>query len=723
MPRPTWSVRGHVIALVLVTVLPLLVLLGQAVILDTRQSRLIAEQGSRAVAETSAAAVGRFFDEAEAALADVAARDPVRQMETPACSALLSDLLGVLPRFANVFVADVGGSMACSALPEPSGGFEPVVDREWFLGVLAMRDFQIGSPQIGRISARWVAVVAGPVFGPEGDLVGVVGGAVDLVGFQAVLVQQSLPRESVLTIDDLDGVVVARSLDPEAWVGRRLPSSGVDRDLLASAGGATQVAGAEGVERIWGFAAIPGTPWRAWAGIPVSAVYAPVRAAALRKALLIALALLAVGSVAGLLYRRVARSLRHLVDETSRVAGGEGGHVEESGPLEVRQVAAQFNRTLEARSEAEAERTRSLDRYRSVLDHAVFGIVVSGADDRIREANPALSRLIGASSPEALKGRSVASLFQDPGESVSLRGLLEGGRPVEGLPATWVGRDGTAVPVRIHASAHRDAHGDVAFEWIVEDLTERLVLESRMREAQKLEAVGRLAGGVAHDFNNLLTVITTTAHLLREDRSDDPEILDTTGDILDAAARGAALTRQLLTFSRKQVIQPEPLELNQVVDQLQGLLRRLGGPQIRLSVHLEPGVGRVEADRGQLEQVLLNLVLNARDASQPDGPVGIRTGRVTFHGEEPTDSGALPPGAYAELEVSDQGSGIPAPIRDRIFEPFFTTKPDGQGTGLGLATVYGIVAQAQGGITVESQPGEGTVFRILLPLLDDPPPP
>jgi len=325
MLRPTWSIRGHLIALVLVTVLPLLVLLGQAMILDTRQSRTVAEQGSRAVAETSAAAVGRFFAEAEGALADIAARDPVRRLDTVACDALLSELLGVLPRFANLFVTDVDGGVACSALPEPPGGFEPVVDRAWFRGVLAERDFQIGSPQIGRISARWVSVVAGPVFGPDGDLVGVVGGAVDLVGFQAVLVQQSLPRESVLTIDDLDGVVVARSLDPESWVGRRLPSSGVDRDLLASAGGATQVAGAEGVERIWGFAAIPGTPWRAWAGIPVSEVYAPVRAAAMRKAILIALALLAVGSIAGLLYTRVARSLGNLVDETSRVTGNAGG--------------------------------------------------------------------------------------------------------------------------------------------------------------------------------------------------------------------------------------------------------------------------------------------------------------------------------------------------------------------------------------------------------------
>jgi len=721
MIRPrAWSIRGHLLALVVFTVLPLLVLLIQAVVLETRESLEVAERNSRAVAETTATSVHRFFREAELVLESMATRGAVQALDPEPCRLLLNEFLGVLPRFANLFVVDTEGAVVCSALPAPPGGFDPVVDREWFRKALSERAFQAGSPQVGRISGRWVSVLASPVIDAGGELRGVIGGAVDLVGFHALLEQVSLPAGSVLTIDDQDGVVVARTLDPEAWVGQRLPPSGLAPEILERPEGSTRVPGAEGVERVWGFSAIDGTPWRAWAGIPVSEVYGPVRQAAVRKALLIALALLTVGGVSLLLYLRVSSSLRGLVDATVRVGSGEDRPIPERGPDEVRKVAAQFNRTLEARAQAEADRRRSLERYRSVLDHAVFGILVSGTDDRIREANPALARIVGAPSAQGLRGYPVAGLFERADEALSLRAGLETGAPVAGVQTTWITREGVPVTVRIHGSMHRDAAGDMAFEWIVEDLTERLILEARIREVQKLEAVGSLAGGVAHDFNNLLTVITTSAHFLREDRLADPDVRESADDILDAATRGATLTRQLLTFSRKQVVQPEPLELNRVVDQMAGLLRRLAGDGIRLSVHLDPVTGWVEADPAQLEQVLLNLVLNARDASDAHGTVEVRTGRTLLSRELATDTGTLPPGEYAELDVADRGAGIPPSVRSRIFEPFFTTKPEGKGTGLGLATVYGIVTGAGGGITVVSRAGEGTTFRILLPRLGDP---
>ena len=721
MIRPrSWSIRSHLFALVLFTVLPLLVLLVQVVVLETREGLQVAERNSRATAETTATSVYRFFHEAELVLGSMATRSAVQALDAEPCRELLTEFLGVLPRFANLFVVDAGGGVVCSALPPPPGGFDPVVDREWFRRAVSERAFQAGSPQVGRISGRWVSVLASPVLDADGELLGVIGGAIDLIGFQTVLEQVSLPAGSVLTIDDLDGVVVARSLDPEGWVGRRLPPSGLSPDILEQPRGSTRVPGAEGVERVWGFTAIEGTPWRVWAGIPVSEVVAPVRQTALRKAILIGLALLAMGGVSLLLYRRVSGSLRNLVEATDRVGSGEDGPIPERGPDEVRKVAAQFNRTLEARSRAETDRRRSLERYRSVLEHAVFGILVTGADDRIREANPALARIVGAPSTEGLRGQPVVALFERPDEVLALRAGLEGGSPVAGVQTTWITREGVPVTVRIHGSMHRDAVGDMAFEWIVEDLTERLILEARIREVQKLEAVGSLAGGVAHDFNNLLTVITTSAHFLREDRSADADIRESADDILDAATRGATLTRQLLTFSRKQVVQPEPLALNRVVEQMEGLLRRLAGDGIQLSVHLDPATGWVEADPAQLEQVLLNLVLNARDASEAHGPVEVRTSRIRLSRQLGTDTGTLPPGEYAELDVADRGSGIPPSIRSRIFEPFFTTKPEGEGTGLGLATVYGIVTGAGGGITVVSRPDEGTTFRILLPRLGDP---
>jgi PAS domain-containing protein len=447
MIRPrSWSIRSHLFALVVFTVLPLLVLLVQAVVLETRQGLEVAERTSRAAAQTTATSVHRFFREAELVLGSMATRSAVRAMEPEPCRELLAEFLGVLPRFANLFVVDADGGVVCSALPAPPGGFDPVVDREWFRRAVSERVFQAGSPQVGRISGRWVSVLASPVLDAEGELQGVIGGAIDLIGFQDLLAQVSLPEGSVLTIDDLDGVVVARSLDPEGWVGRRLPPSGLSPDILQQPGGSTRVPGAEGVERVWGFTAIEGTPWRVWAGIPVSEVVAPVRQAALRKAILIGLALLTMGGVSLLLYRRVSTSLRNLVEATDRVGSGEDGSIPEHGPDEVRKVAAQFNRTLEARSRAETDRRRSLERYRSVLDHAVFGILVTGTDDRIREANPALARIVGAPSAEALRGQPVVALFQRPDEALALRAGLEGGTRVAGVQTTWVTRGGSPSP-------------------------------------------------------------------------------------------------------------------------------------------------------------------------------------------------------------------------------------------------------------------------------------
>ncbi len=725
-----WSIRGHLLALILVALLPLGVLLGQAVLLESRQALQLAEESSRGLAETTAAAVGRFFDDAESTLSEIASRSAIRNTSGPACSGLLAELLPVLPRYANLFVADADGEIRCSALPPREETFEGVVDRPWFGETLTSDRFIIGPPQLGRISGRWVTVVAYPVRGENGLPVGVLGAAVDLVGFQEVLTAAELPRGTLLTIDDLDGIVVARSLDPESWVGRPLPSSGIDQDLLRSRRGVTRAPGAEGIERIWGFAAIPGTPWRTWAGVPDDVVFAPVRAAAYRKAGWILLSLLALGGVAALLYRRVASSLDRLMVETSAAGAGGGGGVNPTGPLEVRRVALAFQRTLEAREEADAARVRNLERYRSVMEHAVFGIAVV-EEGRIREANPALAALVGVEDPEALRDRPFAALFSDPAEGRRLGERVLSGETVT-AQALWrplglaaLGGEGEEPPrervVELHGSPCPAPDGTPGGEWMVEDVTEKRVLEARVREVQKLEAVGRLSGGVAHDFNNLLTVITTTAHLLREEHEEDRALAEGLDDILDATTRGASLTRQLLTFSRQQVVQPERLELNRSVEGMMGLLRRLVGDGILLTTELDPGAGWVEVDPAQLQQVLLNLIVNARDASADGTGVAIRT-RALEVGVPPAPGlpAGLAPGSYATLAVEDQGAGVPSAIRDRIFEPFFSTKPEGRGTGLGLATVYGIATQAGGSVAVVSELGRGSEFTVYLPRREAP---
>jgi two-component system, cell cycle sensor histidine kinase and response regulator CckA len=246
------------------------------------------------------------------------------------------------------------------------------------------------------------------------------------------------------------------------------------------------------------------------------------------------------------------------------------------------------------------------------------------------------------------------------------------------------------------------------------DLTERQQLETQLRVSQKMEGIGRLAGGIAHDFNNLLTAILGYAELM-ESQLEDEGLKSELREIRLAGERAAALTRQLLAFSRKQVLQPRILDLNAVVSEMEKLLRRLIGEDVELTTRLDPALESVKADPGQLEQVLMNLAVNARDAMPEGGTLTIETANTVLDAGFTTAHPGARSGEYAILTVADTGIGMSDEVRSHAFEPFFTTKEHGKGTGLGLATAYGIVKQSDGYITVDSEPGRGTTFRIYFP--------
>ncbi len=361
--------------------------------------------------------------------------------------------------------------------------------------------------------------------------------------------------------------------------------------------------------------------------------------------------------------------------------------------------------------ESEAARRRSERDYRAAIDTALDGFVMTTREGRIIDANQAFCHMVGRTLDE-LDAMTLFELEVEAGSDPRAKPRLsiENGRAR--VDARYRHKDGHPVEVEIAVSHADPAEG--RFFVFVRDVTERRRLEEQLRQAQKMEAVGRLAGGVAHDFNNLLTAIGGYSELLLNSmRPGDPRRGDVE-EIRRAGERAAALTRQLLAFSRKQVLRPKVLDLNATVADVEKMLRRLIGEDVAMTTELAPDLPRVKADPSQIEQVLMNLAVNARDAMPEGGTLRIATSQVVVPAS--ADPGAeLEPGPYVVLEVADTGVGIDEGVRAHLFEPFFTTKEKGKGTGLGLATVYGIVSQSGGHIQVVSTPGRGTRFRVHFP--------
>ncbi len=348
-------------------------------------------------------------------------------------------------------------------------------------------------------------------------------------------------------------------------------------------------------------------------------------------------------------------------------------------------------------------------------------------DGRWRKVPPTLCELLGYTEKELL-ALAVADVTHADDVAADLAErprLIRGEARSYDLLMRLLRRDGKVVWVYHNTSVVQDAAGTpLYFLAYIRDVSERKLLEEQLRQAQKMEAVGQLAGGVAHDFNNLLTaIIGNTELLLRTIELEDRRRLDVL-EINRAAHRAATLTRQLLAFSRKQVLQPRIVDLNGVVAELTAMLRRIIGEHVELRLQLEPGLARVLADPGQLEQVITNLALNARDAMPSGGTLTIRTANVAEAEVLPSSPESSPLlGPLVELSVSDDGVGMDERTQARLFEPFFTTKELGRGTGLGLATVYGIVRQSGGHIRVSTRLHHGSTFTIYLPMAEGAPEP
>jgi two-component system, cell cycle sensor histidine kinase and response regulator CckA len=374
-------------------------------------------------------------------------------------------------------------------------------------------------------------------------------------------------------------------------------------------------------------------------------------------------------------------------------------------------------RDITRQKDAEDQLRKSEARYRSLIQGAAYGIYRTTFDGAILDANPALAHMLGYDSVDDLRALNMSAVYQ---ASADRQALIEHYQTCELDTVTtdvnWQKKDGTPIVVSLTTHIVNFDDGISCFEGIAEDITEKRALEEQLRQALKMEAVGRLARGVAHDFNNVLAAILGCSDLLAMHLPQGDPARDDADEIKRAAERGASLTRRLLAFSRSQALEATVLALAPAVEQLESMLQRLAGDRVQIRVHVN-SAPQVLMELGQIEQVLLNLVVNARDAMPGGGTIDVAVGMMHVDARAAMHRSGIAPGDYASLTVTDTGVGIAPEMQAHIFEPFFSTKDPSKGTGLGLSIVYGIAKESGGAVSYSSTPGAGTTFEVLMPIV------
>ncbi len=544
---------------------------------------------------------------------------------------------------------------------------------------------------------------------------------------------------------DRDGRVAAHNDQPEI-VGTLLSGGTLDRILSTDATLAQELDGPDG-EALYDFAVPMRVDAQRWGtarvGLSRRRMDAEIAATRRQLILLAVLVLAGAGLASALVARRIARPVRQLAAGAVAISRGElVQRVEPTTSDEIGQLATAFNdmarqlheqrsALLEQRTALEAahgelrRRFAELSDLKSYTDHIldslVNGIVTLDLDGRVVTLNGAAESLLGCPAVTVARGRHVTEVLDHTPELVAILQAALQWRTGRTATVTLPSRTGGGTPVEITTATLKGGEEqDLGVIVVVRDLTAVRALEAQLRHAQKMEAVGRLAGGVAHDFNNLLTVITGRSQLLLLKLPPESPLRRDVELVEETAHRASALTRQLLAFSRKQMVQARVVDLNEVVRGMETMLSRLIGEDITLATRLDPTAGCVRADPAQLEQMIVNLAVNARDAMPLGGRLTLETGFVRLDEGFARQHVGLRAGPHVRLVVRDTGVGMDGLIKAHLFEPFFTTKGPGKGTGLGLATVYGIVTQSGGAIRVDSEPGQGAVFTIDFPRVDAP---
>jgi len=678
---------------------------------DARRSGIRdAQYGAQTAARDIAAAISL----AQTQIGALAANPQIGTVFTSAAGCTLS--FGGSGPFTAGHLDIVGrdGKVPCSSLPRQNTA--PYAGAAWLQG--ALKAPGLAGPISDTRTGKQALIASAPM--PGGAIV--VFAYLDAMG-PGLAATDGGPRHLEFLVTSADRkIAISRSIAPARWVGANIagtsfgrPSTKADRKDL------------DGTRRLYGQATVPGLGWHVYAGTSRSQALAAANRVSQRELAISLGGLLLFLGAAVVLYRRIARPIGRLsAGARAATTHTAKGPIVVSGPVEVAALVEDFNR-LVAAAEQELSAASQLAAIVASSGDAILSVAPDGA---VTTWNEGAEQMFGYPAGEVVGRHNSLFVPADDDATAAALQRAAGGEPSGQFEDEWLHRDGHTVEVSVTASPIRDSTGEIAgISVLVRDIgernraeAERRSLQDRLHQSQRMESLGQLAGGIAHDFNNLLGVILNYSQFVAEQAAGNEAVLADIQQIRAAAEQAVRLTSQLLTFGRRDPTEPANLDINAVVADVQSLLTRSIGEHVEIDVRTAADLPTVRADRGHLEQVLVNLAVNARDAMPGGGTLTIETRLTDLDAEYARLHPEVAPGHYVELTVSDTGTGMSREVMEHIFEPFFTTKAKGEGTGLGMATVYSIVTNAGGSVNVYSELGIGTTFRIYLPTVDAPTP-
>lgn len=719
-----FSIRARVIALVCLTALPLLAVGAGFAIESLDEKRANAFELVTALARSSGARLDDEISTVNALLMALSHTVSVEPVDIAANDELLARVTRELPPYFNGLAAFDAQGRNIGLAPFQTDDRNAVAadGRDYFEEAIRGAAFAWSQPFPGPLTQRQQIVLARPIRGgADGAPIGVIAAGIILESMARIFDHVELPPGAVIRINNERGIVLARSTDAAGWVGRDLSRDPWVMSHLDAGFGVGEMQWADGGARLTASVRTKQVPWLVSVGVPAEAALAGSRAASRRAALLggcaLALALLAAWFMSG----RLAKPIRQLVEDARIFGGGNLAHrstvVSRS---EIGLLAEVLNRTADQIAEASHRLREVGDELRIIIQASPIPIIASDRQRRLTLWNGAAHAMWGYEAAEVMgKSPPMATDAEDEVAARTYFGRILAGESLLGIDRRQRRKDGSEVETRMYAAPIPDGDGSVrgvVSLWL--DRTEQNALEARLRQSQKMEAVGQLAGGFAHDINNILGIIVANLDMLEmadRNRGQDPELI---AAALNASLRGADLVQQLLAFSRQQPLEMRPMRIRPTLERWTPLLRRTLGERTAVELDLPEDLWEVLADPTQLESCLLNITLNARDAMPDGGRLVISARNLSVGPETASANPGLREGDYVILSVTDSGTGIRTEILPRVFEPFFTTKDPGKGSGLGLSVVFGYMRQAGGTAKIYSEEGHGTSVLLYLPRVE-----